>query len=392
MKYGFISFNINPNDPSLPAGFITSTKKIKKVKGNLFGRLFVVNYLDKYVSFLSLDTLAISKEIVSDFESIINKKYKGDVICSATHTHYAPSLCNLYSKDDINQSYLKQVKISLNNAIDKLVLEDGELYYGVNSSSFDKVGSSRLSSGNNNNIYVSVLSIFNKEQRIMNFLMYNCHPTISAENADYLSPDLAGYSLELLKQEFSDDNFIYYNGAGGDVSTRFIRKEKSYNEALRLSDILKVKFKDLLIKNKPSNKVKITVNEKVYPINLEIKNIDFDKLNTEKLSEKEKREIDTSKLVLKILNNLKDTLETSMRFISVDFDGYKLIFNPFELFSSYNELIDKNKCYLVNYSLGYCGYLTRSDFHEITYEYIVERLSLDDKKLVERIISGEDEI
>lgn len=73
-------------------------------------------------------------------------------------------------------------------------------------------------------------------------------------------------------------------------------------------------------------------------------------------------------------------LPNEVRFTRVSLGPFRLIFNPFELFSGYMQNLDPKKDVLVCYSQGYLGYLSCPDNQEISYETMIEILSNDDKK------------
>ena len=77
-----------------------------------------------------------------------------------------------------------------------------------------------------------------------NLIIYNfpCHPTVlSAENL-LVSADLAG-SVEAL---LGADMAVFLNGAAGDISTRFTRRESSFAECMRMSEITAEAVRNLL--------------------------------------------------------------------------------------------------------------------------------------------------
>lgn len=68
---------------------------------------------------------------------------------------------------------------------------------------------------------------------------FACHPTVLGPDNDRLSPDLPG-EVRALVRNAEDGNLpvLYLNGAAGDVSTRFTRRDQSPAELQRLADII----------------------------------------------------------------------------------------------------------------------------------------------------------
>lgn len=389
MKYAYEKICINPNKPYIPVGFITAETPLQNVRGNLNAHLIYFDDNKTKVVILCLDNCNIVNSVITRFENCIQKHLGLDVqvIVSATHTHFAPSLSNLLGMVKPEEEYVQQILDLLDTSLTNLQIHEGNYTFDYHHKNFDELGKSRLSSGNNENIYAGVLTVFEDDNRILNLIFYNCHPTISAENCDYLSPDYPGYTIDYLQEEFVNDHFIFFNGACGDVSTRFTRKEKSYDEALRLSKLIANCFKDLLLLNKPNHSLELSIESIILPITNECKDIDIDAIDTSGLQPKEIREIETARKARPILEKFLPFSEKEVTLTSLSFGGFNIIFNPFELFSSYNELIDKNKTFLAGYSQGAKGYLTRSNHTEISYEFLIETPTHEDKVNIENIIS-----
>jgi neutral ceramidase len=67
---------------------------------------------------------------------------------------------------------------------------------------------------------------------------YACHPTVlDASNLLY-SPDFVGFFREELASAISVPTVVFMNGAAGDISTRFTRREQSELECRRFGSIL----------------------------------------------------------------------------------------------------------------------------------------------------------
>lgn len=390
MKYAYDKICINPEKAYLPVGFMTATTPLQNVRGNLYGRFIYFDDNNTKVAILCLDNCNVVKSVITRFEDCIQNHLGKDVhvIISTTHTHFAPSLSTMLGILTPEDDYVKQIVDSLHQMLTTICIHEGNYTYDYHHKNFDQLGKSRLSSGNNDNIYAGVLSIFENDKCILNFLFYNCHPTISAENCDYLSPDYPGYTIDLLQKEFSNEEFAFFNGACGDVSTRFTRREKSYDEAIRLSQLMADCFKELLTLNKPSHPLSLKLQSIILPVDNECKNIDFDAIDTSHLQPKEIREIETARKARPVLEKHLPFADKEVIFTSLWLGEFNIIFNPYELFSSYNELINKDKSVLVGYTQGAKGYLTRSNHTEISYEYLIETASHNDKVNIENIIKN----
>jgi neutral ceramidase len=67
---------------------------------------------------------------------------------------------------------------------------------------------------------------------------YGCHPTVMGYQNLLLSADYPGAARAALRRIYPYTIFMYTNGASGDVSTRFTRREQTFGEVDRMGRIL----------------------------------------------------------------------------------------------------------------------------------------------------------
>ena len=380
MQYGYIEFLINPDKPYLPVGYISSKAPCKNVNGDLYGHLIYLKNSNCVLSILSLDSLSVDPSSTDYLTKVIHEyDPEAEVIVNCTHTHYAPALSEEMGLCKLETEYLNQVGEELRKALSKLEVKEGEIYYDYHHVPFNKVGKSRLSSGNDDNIYAGVFTLFSNNEPFFHGLFYNCHPTISAEDAPYLTSGYPGYVIEKLKLN-NPGHFSFYNGSDGDISTRFTRKEKSYDEVIRLGDLLSECFQTLIAKNKPRYLLKPTCRVDLLALHPQIKEHDLSSVDKNKLSPKELREIERGVEFRQLMIENFENLPRQAKIYSVDLGNLKLVFHPFELFSQYNQLIDKDKVLLIGYTGSSLGYLTYPNNTEISYESLIEIPSEKDKQ------------
>jgi len=80
---------------------------------------------------------------------------------------------------------------------------------------------------------------------------YGCHPTVMGHQNLLISADLPGAASRALKRHYPDCVFIFTNGASGDVSTRFTRREQRFAEVERLGNILASGVLQAMMKSEP---------------------------------------------------------------------------------------------------------------------------------------------
>jgi hypothetical protein len=67
---------------------------------------------------------------------------------------------------------------------------------------------------------------------------YGCHPTVLGYQNLFFSADYPGAARYALQKIYPDTVFLYTNGASGDISTRFARRDQSFTEVERMGRIL----------------------------------------------------------------------------------------------------------------------------------------------------------
>ena len=95
-------------------------------------------------------------------------------------------------------------------------------------------------------------------------VLYNftCHPTVlSAENLLF-SADYPGYASRVIEKTKKSSVALFTNGAFGDVSTRFTRREQTFREAQRLGTILAAEVLKTVEQIETTDKVKINALSK----------------------------------------------------------------------------------------------------------------------------------
>ncbi len=67
---------------------------------------------------------------------------------------------------------------------------------------------------------------------------HGCHPTVLGYDNLFFSADYPGAARMTLRRIYPETTFLFTNGASGDVSTRFTRREQTYREVDRMGRLL----------------------------------------------------------------------------------------------------------------------------------------------------------
>lgn len=86
---------------------------------------------------------------------------------------------------------------------------------------------------------VIVMRVDNEDGKPIAVMMnYGCHPTVLGFQNLFFSADFPGAARSTLRQIYDETIFLFTNGASGDVSTRFTRRDQSFSEVERMGRLL----------------------------------------------------------------------------------------------------------------------------------------------------------
>ncbi len=412
-RVGFSQVNITPPIGVLLSGY-DNFRQSKGIHDELFGRILIIDNKDELLCFIQMDILCVENYFV---EKIYDKvKYlgikKNNIIVGATHTHSGPkgvsdningifkgleSVFGDYNKELV-EDYVRKLAEGVKFALDNR--EKCEIQIGV-SHVYD------VCTERHNTEFPWDTGLFTMEFLLSNgkkILMYNfaCHPTIMNQENLYITADLPSGVLKYLEDSY--DMVIFTNGSAGDISTRFTRKESSFNEVDRLGENLASAIKSSLenpIYKGTINKLKV----KSYNLDLEIKDIDSVE-NAEKILYELKRKVEEAKKEgispgdLRLIESEYEGACTNLRFakyidkmdkLSIEINIIKIndwnfITIPGELFSSLGKKIkETGKNIILGYTNGY--YLYFADKKSFDSKYYEASSSIIKRGQGEKIIS-----
>ncbi len=383
MKIGTNQICINPTRPMVPVGFMTQVRNVSQVRGDLIARMVLVE--DGPIRWLAItmDNLGVSQAFFHKVEEKMKTVIgECELTLSCTHTHFAPSLASAMGLFEENPAYVDFVLERLVHCLRNLKMNDVfNPRIGYKSERFTEVGRNRISGKSDDDVIATVVSLFDGDKRLINFLHYNCHPTISAEDAAYFSADYVSIAIEQLTAKYPNEFTLFFQGAAGDVSTRFTRQQKSYNETIRLGRLLGMKFLDLRDHVEVTEAFALKVRSRTIDLHHEIKTIED--VDTSSMSEKEIRELEAGKKMVQVMHAKQNQFASQARFTDVKIGPLRFCFLPFELFSGYLRFCNPFTL-IIGYSQGYVCYVTLPDNTEVSYESLMETITEQDKQ---RIVS-----
>lgn len=387
MKYGHNAICINPNTMMMPVGYIERQNPISTTKGDLYARAFYLEESEK-LCFVTLDSLGVSTQVQKLFETTVKEVLGSDVtlILSSSHTHYAPSLTQAFGYIKTNDSYVKFVQSRLRALLMNMKIRDASLSVDCNQMNQTLIGKSRISGNNDDYVILHLLRFYDHNQRIGNFIIYNCHPTISDAQVGHFTADYVGVTLETLSRSHPGEFFMFFQGPAGDISTRFTRKNNTYEEVIRMGRLLADSV-NVLMKYAPKPKeLKLLRKRFEYTVEGQLKSPDQFAVSAQ-AGEREIYEFENAKRILSDWSTQPHLLHQEITIDVIHLGLSTLYFNPFELFSSYSRYLPVNGI-LIGYSQGYAGYMSDIDPLQASYETLLEIYSEQDKQRLIGMISN----
>lgn len=244
--------NIDPKIGAEMGGFTERSHGCTGIHDSIEARALAFDDGKKKSVLVVCDVIGIDLVVLEEVRNNIIKEVPGieasEIMVTATHTHSSVFACRLNGTNtnrsnefdkEANELYYKQFieKVSgvaiwaLNNLKPvKLGFGKGEIH---------KLGANRNNKDGFYDPTVNILKIVDEYDEVIGLLVnYACHPTILNHTNYQISADYPGYLRKQLKQIFPKSETIFMQGAAGNISTRFTKKEASYEEAERLASIL----------------------------------------------------------------------------------------------------------------------------------------------------------
>jgi len=262
---GAVEIDITPPVGSGFDGYAARQGKSLGVHDPLLAQLLLLRAGDAQIVLISLDLLGVSlaftQQVRAGIQQVIGVPADCTMVaCSHTHSGaggflpYHPGI-SAYQDLDLQKRVADQL---IGGAIwAEQRLQNTQL--GVGRGSLEGIGLNR------NNPQkgaldkdVLVLLVQDKSGKPLAVIMnYGCHPTVLGYQNRFFSADYPGAARSTLRKIYPDTVFLYTNGASGDVSTRFTRRDQSFEEVERMGRLLAGETLKIMqtIKTQPTSKL-----------------------------------------------------------------------------------------------------------------------------------------
>jgi len=212
----------------------------------IYGQVLVLEEGDQRIALITLDLIGVetaySQRVREEVAGVLDTSLE-HVLLACSHTHsgpagFIPKLLVLQREadeglQDIVCRKLAGAAMEARNRLQPVSLSIGRgAVYGIGTNRNDP----------EHGLFdpeLLILRLDNKDGEPLGVWMnFGCHPTVlGAENLQ-ISADYPGAARQALRQVYPDTVFMFSNGASGDISTRFNRREQTFREVTRMGRIL----------------------------------------------------------------------------------------------------------------------------------------------------------
>ena len=258
MNVGYDKDKITPNVGVQMEGY--TPRYSDSIHDDLFESVLYIENQFKLL-FISLDLVALPGFRVDRIKRMITEKYQIDgsqIIMAAIHTHSGPTVTDLLiDNPEIDSEYWEKITgkvlISVGRAIDNA--KEATLNMSVSKVDHLAYGNRNIKGAPFNDELIELR--FMNDQKIMGSLLsIATHPTVMNVNNQALTADLVGQIRKNYEAKTGITPIIFLADCG-DTSTRFTRKESTFEEVKRISKLITDSLKEDDFQNKDLSNLKI---------------------------------------------------------------------------------------------------------------------------------------
>lgn len=393
MRIGLNKRKITPAIPVLMAGY-EGVRKAEGVLDDLYVKVCIFEKKDQFCGVIQYDLIAVDNLIIEAVkERALEIGLNMDrFVIAATHTHSGPGgvvdtegilkgMEQVFQEPDrdkirfIADRTISALKAALEN------LSEGRIFF-----SFDQIRgicgnrNDKSLKGSEETFFVYIHKNNGEKAAIINFA---CHPTILNASNRRISADFPGAIDRFLERKgygFS----MFLNGSSGDISTRYTRKDSSYEEVERMGSIIGQKVLENFesatetdIEEFYGRKFSFSIMTKKPEEISEAKNSmdyykeKFENAKEEGISGGELREIESRFEGARVSFHYAEhpfVMESFNLLITVfKIDDHFFVVFPGELFSELSMKIADEKVHFINYANGYIGYIANQNAYDKNY-------------------------
>jgi neutral ceramidase len=242
---GAVEINITPPVGYGFDGYAARVGNSVGIHDPLLAQLLLIKFAEQQIVLICLDlvgiSLSLTRQVRTAIEQIIGVP-QDCVLIACSHTHsgvsgFMPVHPGISTSEDLE---LQQVVAR--QLIGAAIWANQKLQpasLGIGRGYVQGIGLNRNDPTQQVDSAVIVLRVDTLSGQPLAVVMnYGCHPTVLGYQNLLYSADYPGAARSTLHKVYPDTTFMYTNGASGDISTRFTRRDQSFSEVERMGRIL----------------------------------------------------------------------------------------------------------------------------------------------------------
>lgn len=239
MKIGLAQRNITPKSSCQMAGFDRRILPSEGIADELMVSVVALEDRKQHYFLCTYDLLGIDIEFVESVAERLAEEFSVDtdrVFVSATHTHAGPGT-HFYGRNAYDADYVAHLR-------EQTVQAAWEALNGLREASVSAASVPTVGVGSPRNLgalgghdFAMPVRLFRFQTETDSIVLcrFACHPTVLDEKNRLFSRDLVGAAARRIETAKA---LVCWNGACGDLSTRYTREASSFAEAERIGGIL----------------------------------------------------------------------------------------------------------------------------------------------------------
>ncbi len=256
-RVGFSRVDITPAESLPMGGYIARNEPAAGTHDPLYVKAIAFRLGEASAILLSLDILHVSHTWSRRLRETISQKVGlqlENILVAATHTHSGPAVFfPIITHTEEIARYEESLFANCLTVAEKAFASAEPSVMRIGRGRSRGVVMNRRDPTTQTDDWVSLVRIENLSRKVKGHLVsFACHPTVmSPKNLDY-SADLFGVAATEVEGKFKVSTCLMFNGAGGDASTRFTRREQTWGELDRLGKKLAKQIVQVSRKSKPA--------------------------------------------------------------------------------------------------------------------------------------------
>lgn len=249
-RIGAATAEITPAPGSLMDGYMARVEGSTGTHDPLLAEALVLEYENRRAAIITLDVMGVSRSFTDalryDLAALMGTAPDAILIC-ASHTHAAPRGLQDWSPigessigaRGLDPQFASSVQAGIRQAVERAYGGLRPARMKSAAGEINGIGGERNHPEQAVDTRVSVMVFEDMQGEPLAILFhYACHPTVlSADNLQY-SADFPGAARQSIRERYPNAVPLFVNGAAGNISTRFHRREQSFEEAARLGGLL----------------------------------------------------------------------------------------------------------------------------------------------------------